>query len=110
MELPYFAVTASTSSCVKKRWLKSSISRYVCRNFVETSSLSFCRVKWPSSSRRPTDIATVSRELAGAGGAASMAVKRIVQKASDRRKDDLIGKKRFKTFAEFELQRKTRET
>jgi len=38
-------------------------------------------------------MATVSRELAGAGGAASAAVKRIVQRASDRRKDDLIDKK-----------------
>jgi hypothetical protein len=38
-------------------------------------------------------MATVSLELAWAGGAASAAVKRIVQRASDRRKDDLIGKK-----------------
>jgi hypothetical protein len=38
-------------------------------------------------------MATVSLELAGDVEAASAAVKRIVQKASDRRKDDLIGKK-----------------
>lgn len=38
-------------------------------------------------------MATVSRELAGASGAASAAVKKIVQRASDRRKDDLIDKK-----------------
>jgi len=38
-------------------------------------------------------MATVSLELAGAGGAASAAVKRMAQKASDRRKDGLIGKK-----------------
>src|SRR4030095_11899213 len=37
-------------------------------------------------------IATVSLELAGAGGAASAAAKRIVQRASDRRMNDLIGK------------------
>src|SRR5262249_21244304 len=46
-----------------------------------------------SSKSRPTDIATVSLELAGAGGAANAAVKRIVQTASDRRRDDLMGKK-----------------
>jgi len=38
-------------------------------------------------------MATVSLELAGAGEAANAAVKRIVQRANDRRKDDLIGKK-----------------
>ena len=38
-------------------------------------------------------MATVSLELAGKDGAASAAVKRIVQRANDRRKDDLIGKK-----------------
>jgi hypothetical protein len=38
-------------------------------------------------------MATVSLELAGDCGAASAAVKRMAQKASDRRKDDLIGKK-----------------
>jgi len=38
-------------------------------------------------------MATVSRELAGADGAASAAAKRRVQRDSDRRKDDLIGKK-----------------
>jgi hypothetical protein len=38
-------------------------------------------------------MATVSLELAGDCGAASAAVKRMAQKASDRRKDALIGKK-----------------
>jgi hypothetical protein len=38
-------------------------------------------------------MATVSLELAGAGGTANAAVKRMVQRTSDRRKDDLIDKK-----------------
>jgi hypothetical protein len=38
-------------------------------------------------------MATVSLELAGDCGAASAAIKRMAQKAIDRRKDGLIGKK-----------------
>jgi hypothetical protein len=38
-------------------------------------------------------MATVSLELAMAGGAAIVAAKRMAQSAADRRKDNLIGKK-----------------
>jgi hypothetical protein len=39
-------------------------------------------------------MATVSLDVAWAGGAAMVAVKRMAQSANDRCKDDLIGKKK----------------
>jgi len=43
-------------------------------------------------------VVTVSLDAAGAGGAAIAAVKRMAQNATERRKDDFIGKKYARRF------------
>jgi hypothetical protein len=55
-------------------------------------------------------MATVSLDVAMAGGTAIVAVKRMAQSANDRCKDDLIGKKKVNYVRRFQLEAQDDET
>jgi len=55
-------------------------------------------------------MATVSLDAAMAGGAAIVAVNRMAQSAADRRKDNLIGKRRVNYVRRFQHEAQDNET